>query len=304
MAYRILVIEDNPENLELIRYLVAAFGHEPLLARNGLEGLQIAASESPDLILCDIQLPDLDGMEVARRLRADPRLAGIPRVAVTALAMVGDRERILAGGFDGYLAKPIAPESFLADISRYLSQQRFGPTAAEEAPQPPLMSLRLPEPPLNPVPAAAPERRSASAKGSILVVDDSSSNRNLTRTILEAAGYHVREAASLREAQAALTYHFDLIVSDVHMPGGNGLDLLEATQRDSRTRSIPFAFLTSSLLFEQDRAGAIARGAAAFIPRPVESKELVRQLESCMKAGPKRVDEFKGDCNADDSCGR
>lgn len=303
MAYRILVIEDNPENLELIRYLVAAFGHEPLLARNGLEGLQIAANESPDLILCDIQLPDLDGMEVARRLRADSRLAGIPRVAVTALAMVGDRERILAGGFDGYLAKPIAPESFQADISRYLSQRRFG-AAAEEAPQPALMSLRPSEPPLNLVPAAAPVRRSACAKGNILVVDDSPSNRNLTRTILEAAGYHVSEAASLREARAALTSHFDLIVSDVHMPGGNGLDLLEATQRHSRTSSIPFAFLTSSLLFAQDRAAAISRGAAVFIPRPVESNELLRQLESCMKAGPKRVDGFKGDCNADDSRGR
>jgi len=303
MAYRILVIEDNPENLELIRYLVAAFGHQPLLARNGLEGLQIAADESPDLILCDIQLPDLDGMEVARRLRADSRLAGIPRVAVTALAMVGDRERILASGFDGYLAKPIAPESFLADVSRYLSPRGWGATAAEEAPQP-MLGSRPPEPPLNPVPAAAPERRSASAKGRILVVDDSHSNRNLTRIVLEAAGYQVSEAASLREAQAAMTSHFDLIVSDVHMPGGNGLDLLEATRRDSCNSSIPFVFLTSSLLFEQDRVAAIVRGAAAFIPRPVESDELIRQLESCMNAGPKRVDEFKGDCNADDSCGR
>ena len=280
MAYRILVIEDNPENLELVRYLVAAFGHEPLLARNGLEGLQIAANESPDLILCDIQLPDLDGLEVARRLQADPQLARIPRVAVTALAMVGDRERILAAGFDGYVAKPIAPESFLDDNSRYLAHSSRSRAAAPEARRP----ARTSAPPPDSLPPARPP---GTSKGSILVVDDSSSNRNLTRTILEAAGYRVSEARGLHEARNAFTSQFDLIVSDFHMPGGNGIELLETLQQDARTRSIPFAFLTSSMLYDQDRSLAIARGAAAFIPRPIESNELVRQLETCMQRMPK-----------------
>src|ERR1051325_3266248 len=91
---RILVIEDKPANLELMTYLLNAFGHSVLAAGNGLDGVQLASRERPELIICDIQLPDIDGFEVARRLRGDPELASIPLVAVTALAMVGDRHRI------------------------------------------------------------------------------------------------------------------------------------------------------------------------------------------------------------------
>lgn len=117
---RILIIEDNAANLDLMHYLLTAFGHEPLAATDGLAGLEAAARERPDLILCDLQLPGLDGFEVARRLKADPLLGRVPLVAVTAYAMVGDRERILAAGFDGYLPKPIAPETFGQQVAVFL----------------------------------------------------------------------------------------------------------------------------------------------------------------------------------------
>lgn len=117
---RILVIEDNPENLELMTYLLRAFDHTPLVATDGAAGLAAAAHERPDLILCDLHLPGLDGYQVARRLREDPELASIPRVAVTASAMVGDRDRGLAAGFHGYIEKPIDPEGFVAEIETYL----------------------------------------------------------------------------------------------------------------------------------------------------------------------------------------
>jgi len=120
MPARILVIEDDPNTLELMTYLLAAFGHDPLTAGNGVAGMGLASAERPDLIICDIQLPELDGYGVARALAEDPKLSGIPLIAITALAMVGDRERILAAGFDGYMSKPIVPETFVDQLDCYL----------------------------------------------------------------------------------------------------------------------------------------------------------------------------------------
>jgi CheY-like chemotaxis protein len=119
MHLRILVIEDNPTNLELMLYLLKAFGHTASAARDGEEGVAVAIATQPDLILCDIALPKLDGFGVARRLKADERMRHIPLVAVTASAMVGDRDKVLATGFDGYIAKPIAPETFVQDVERF-----------------------------------------------------------------------------------------------------------------------------------------------------------------------------------------
>lgn len=120
MCVRILVIEDNPANLELMGYLLRCSGHEVLVATDGQAGLELAQVEAPELIICDIQMPHMTGFEVALHLKADDHLRHIPLVAITAFAMVGDRERVLAGGFDGYLAKPIDPESFVAQIEAFL----------------------------------------------------------------------------------------------------------------------------------------------------------------------------------------
>jgi CheY-like chemotaxis protein len=124
MSYRILIIEDNPTNLELMTYLLRAFGHTTLAASDGEEGLEIARHESLDLIICDIQLPKLDGCAFARQLKCHPALRTIPLVAVTALAMVGDRDRVLEAGFDGYLAKPIAPRTFMSQIESFLRPEK------------------------------------------------------------------------------------------------------------------------------------------------------------------------------------
>ena len=120
---RILIIEDNPENMQLMVYLLTAFGHTALETTNGEAGLTIARTEAPDLILCDLHMPGIDGYEVAQRLKLDLRLAAIPLVAVTAYAMVGDREKVLAAGFNGYISKPINPESFVGEIEMFLSSK-------------------------------------------------------------------------------------------------------------------------------------------------------------------------------------
>lgn len=122
---RILVIEDNPDNLELMTYLLRAFGHDVTTAQDGAEGLEVAFREPLEVIVCDVHLPRVDGYEVARQLKSHPRLQGIPLLAVTALAMVGDRDKVLAAGFDGYLAKPIDPQLFVRQVEAFL------PTEAE-----------------------------------------------------------------------------------------------------------------------------------------------------------------------------
>jgi CheY-like chemotaxis protein len=119
---RILLVEDNPESLELMRYLLNAFGYQTLTCDNGRDGVVTARRERPDLVICDIEMPALDGYGVLRELKQDPVLREILLVAVTALAMVGDREKVLAAGFDGYIAKPIDPMIFIRSIEDFLAQ--------------------------------------------------------------------------------------------------------------------------------------------------------------------------------------
>ncbi|MBX3146778.1 MAG: response regulator [Gemmatimonadales bacterium] len=123
MSAVILLIEDNPQNRYLACFLLEQRGHTVVQAGTGPEGLALAASANPALILLDIQLPGMDGYAVARALRADPVLAAIPIVAVTSYAMVGDREKCLAAGATGYLEKPINPETFVADVERFLQMK-------------------------------------------------------------------------------------------------------------------------------------------------------------------------------------
>jgi two-component system, cell cycle response regulator DivK len=104
---RVLVVEDNEKNLKLVRDVLEATGYRTLEATTGAQAVELAAEHTPDLVLMDIRLPDIDGAEALSRLRADERTASIPVLAVTAQAMQGDRERFLAAGFDSYLSKPV-----------------------------------------------------------------------------------------------------------------------------------------------------------------------------------------------------
>ncbi len=103
----ILVVEDNEKNMKLFRDVLRAAGYETLEATTGGRAVELAMAHEPDLVLMDVQLPDLDGVEALGRLRADERTASIPVLALTAQAMLGDRERFLAVGFDGYVSKPV-----------------------------------------------------------------------------------------------------------------------------------------------------------------------------------------------------
>ena len=120
MAAKILQIEDNEQNRYLVTFLLERHGYEVVSAVDGPTGTAVAAAERPALILLDIQLPGMDGYDVARALRMNPDLAATPIVAVTSYAMVGDREKALAAGCDGYIEKPIDPETFVFQVERFL----------------------------------------------------------------------------------------------------------------------------------------------------------------------------------------
>lgn len=131
----ILVIEDNEKNLKLVRDLLEFNGYRTLEAATAEQGLALAVDHGPCLILMDIQLPDIDGVAALGRLRADPRTAVIPVVALTAFAMKEDRERFLGAGFDGYFAKPIDVRTFAQQIRSFVQtggQPAAGRLAADE----------------------------------------------------------------------------------------------------------------------------------------------------------------------------
>lgn len=117
---KILVIEDNDQNLYLIRFILQKNGIEVLEARTGEAGVVMAGREKPDLILMDIQLPDMDGLEATRRIRSSQATADIPVVALTSYAMAGDREKSLAAGCTGYIEKPINPETIMKQIIEFV----------------------------------------------------------------------------------------------------------------------------------------------------------------------------------------
>jgi two-component system, cell cycle response regulator len=265
MSARILVIEDNPASLDLMVYLLEAFGYTALRARDGLQGIAVARDEKPDLILCDIQLPAADGHEVCRQLKSDIRMRSVPLLAVTAYAMVGDREKLLAEGFNGYISKPIQPQIFIEQIGPFL-------------PRPLMPQQKMPSP------EASTARPATEYKGKILVVDNSLPNLSLSRSILEPFGYEVITAESVAEALAFLRDDKpDWILSDVHMPQEDGFDFVRRVKADPENSNIPFIFISSTLWGSRERDLGLSLGAARFITRPIEPEALIAEIESCRK---------------------
>ncbi|MDD5397826.1 MAG: response regulator [Dehalococcoidia bacterium] len=123
---RILYIEDNEQNFYLVNVLLKTKDYQVLWAQDGREGIEKAEQLKPDLILLDIQLPVMDGYDVAKMLRSNPDLNKIPVIAVTSYAMSGDREKALSAGCNGYIEKPIDPDTFLAQIDKYLPRADSG----------------------------------------------------------------------------------------------------------------------------------------------------------------------------------
>ena len=127
---KVLVVEDNPANMTLAKFLLQTAGHSVLSATDAETGIALARGEQPDLVLMDIQLPGMDGLRATALLKDDEATRGIPVIALTALAMKGDEDRIRAAGCDGYIAKPLAYKQFLATIADHLAKTAALKTSA------------------------------------------------------------------------------------------------------------------------------------------------------------------------------
>ncbi len=266
MTARILIIEDNPVNRELMDYLLSSFGFDTLVALHGGVGLDIARREQPDLIVCDIEMPTMDGFEFARQAKGDEALRHIPLVAVTAYAMVGDRDRILTQGFDGYVAKPIEPIEFVNVVKSFLPAAPTSPPASMDARQ-------------------SPGRTKARAEPlTILVVDDTPLNLELKRDLLGPLGYEVVTAdtvpAALELARQRLPA---LIISDVGMRQGSGFDLIRQVKADPQLRGIPFIFNSSTYQDEATQTRGLQLGAERFLLRPMEPSLLLAEIQACLE---------------------
>jgi two-component system cell cycle response regulator len=270
---RVLVIEDNELNLELMVCLLQAYGHEIDTARNGDDGVAKARAGRYDLILCDVQMPGRDGYVVAAELKSEPATAGVPLVAVTAHAMVGDRDNALAVGFDAHFPKPIDPPAFITAVESMLA-------AAQPSVPVPLdtagcgigsgtvpMTLRAPWP-----------------GATLLLVDDTPANLEFKSQLFEPAGYRVLTARSVKEAHELLAATaVDLVVCDVVMPQASGFDLLRELRGRGGPHGPPFVFLTSSTYNNLLRKLALSMGADRFLTRPLPANDLLGEIRTVLE---------------------
>lgn len=154
---KILYVEDNPQNMRLVRKILAAAGYEVIEATSGLAGIAAVEQDKPDLVLMDVNLPDINGLEATSRLKAMPEVAHIPIIALTANAMHGDRENCLAAGCDGYLAKPVMKNELLNTVALFLKQAAAASkTSATPVEPPKAPAPSHPSSEAAPAPVAAP----------------------------------------------------------------------------------------------------------------------------------------------------
>jgi len=271
MTTTILIIEDNHENLNLMNYLLTMHGYQVQQATDGERGLALTNTVKCDLIICDIQLPKIDGFEIIRRLKAkSSSLRNIPVVAITAYAMVGDREKILLAGADGYISKPIEPEVFVNEIEAFLPAQKLKAR----------MNLA------HPAEHEPYESNLQSMRGTVLIVDDNPTDRYLSEMLLSSIGFQTLLASSLEEANQILQETIpDLILSDFHLQERDGLELFTLIKNNETLKNIPFVMISSSILPEQRSNIILKTGEIeAIIIRPVEPEIFIDIIEKVWKA--------------------
>jgi len=267
VSARILIIEDNATNMELMVYLLRAFGYTPLSASDGEAGVEAARREQPDLIICDVHLPKLDGYGVVAALKADPATRDIPALAVTALAMVGDRERLLEAGFDSYIGKPIEPDTFVKQIESFLTGEMSTPPKTDIA--------------------------------TILIVDDHVLNREFLMTLLGYGGYRLIEAANGAEGlKMALADKPDLVISDILMPNMDGYEFVTRMHEHPDTADVPVIFYTATYREREALAVAESCGVRWVLPKPSDPDVILRTVQEALGHEPTPVVESDDDRTA------
>ncbi|RJQ60508.1 MAG: response regulator [Desulfobacteraceae bacterium] len=251
----ILVIEDNEFNMKLVRTLLQFREYHVLEAIDAETGIKLARERIPSMILMDIQLPGMDGLEATRLIRRDQKLKRIPVVALTSYAMRGDEDRALKAGCTGYITKPIDTRKFLTTLEGYK-----GDAGGE---------------------AAGTEKEAYRHR--ILIVDDDSLNTKLLVSMLPKEKYAVITGSNGEMClQKALNDHPDLILLDVMMPGTDGYEVTRRLKTDPRTKHIPVMLITA-LDGKSDKIKGLEAGADDFLNKPVNTYELRARVQSLLR---------------------
>ncbi len=257
----ILIVDDNAQNLKLARVALECEGFVVRTATNGEAAMEMVRTTRPRLILMDIQLPGLDGLEVTRRLKADVATRDIIVVAVTAYAMAGDREKAMNLGCDGYIVKPLDPILLPAQVGEYLGGMPGRPAAApgpgREASSSELATTQQDDRP------------------PILVVEDNPTTRKMFRISLEGAGHRVVGVPDARMALAFVEQCTPaLIIQDLNLPDMDGLDLARSLREQLKDAAVPIVCV-SGFLSRIDEARALKGGFAQVIVKPVDPQQLI-----------------------------
>lgn len=256
---KILYVEDNLPHRVLIRRVLEAEKYTVLEAGNAEEGLELARKQKPDLILVDVNLPEIDGLTLTHHIRQDPELSDVSVVALTANVMEGDRERTLSAGCDGYIRKPINVDSFPLQIRKYLG--------ANPRPEKPNGASRNPD--FN--------------ASTILIVEDNVANFALMARLLGHLGVHCEWKTSGFEVveYAETIPKVDLIIMDIRLPYEDGYEALRKL-RKSKFADVPVVAVTA-YSNEEQMARAKAAGFDAFIGKPLDPDQFPQQIKNILR---------------------
>lgn len=250
----VLVVEDNELNLKLARNLLEIGKYKALCCGNAADGIRLANEHIPDLILMDIQLPDMDGLSATRQLKNNPKTREIPVVALTAYAMEKDKALALEAGCVDHISKPIDTKKFIPMISKYFSEGK------RESYKP-----------------------KSKGKPFVLIVDDDTKNVKFLDTLLSIEGLHTDSACDGTEAiEKAHKCLPDMILLDIMMPGINGYEVTRILKNDPETSNIPIILVTS-LDSVEDKIRGMEVGADEFLNKPINKTELVARVRSLLK---------------------
>ncbi|MEZ4267990.1 MAG: response regulator [Myxococcota bacterium] len=255
MDATLLIVEDNESNLKLFLAVLAGSEFRVLTATDAERGLQLVREQRPDLVLMDVALPGMDGLSATRLLKADPALAAIPVVALTAHAMDGDAERALDAGCSGYLTKPVDTRSFVEQIRSFIQASRTG----------------------------GGTQVVADHRGRVLVVDDEPLNVKLFKAKLATERYEVQTASNGEDALRMVAEQApDLILLDIMMPGMDGYEVTRRLKADPATSHVPVILVTALTGTEEKNRGLEA-GADEFLNKPVNTHELLARVKSMIR---------------------
>ncbi len=260
---KILYVEDDPKSRLIVKKILENAGCEVYEAADGNQGVKMAEELRPDVILMDIMLPVMGGLEATKKIRKISEIAHIPIIAITAKAMAGDREQILAAGCDEYIAKPINFSLLLRLLSRFLKKE---------------LSLKLPES------AVKKKKKSESVPSkTILLVDDTPKNLIVLQKVLESEGYRTLTASNGRAALEILKeHHTDLIISDIVMPEMDGYTLCYEVMQNLKPRDIGFIFYSSHYSNQPEVDFGMKLGADKYMVRPLKIGKLIEIIDEVL----------------------